>query len=176
MKSGSLPEAISVLSFSFSFPAGTMKLMFTPVFFVTYWEVGSTPHLFGNQAKFRYQSNVIGEVSLFQPGSSAETADAAGSAGALVASAAFVAPPALSLPLFPALLPLEQPAAENASISPKSSSTIAFGLRFMPMLIYPFSKIVVNYKLNSVTRMCPGAGGVTWLYHRLFQDLTSALD
>ena len=68
MKSGSEPDAIIVFSFSFSLPAGTMKLRFTPVFFVMYCEVASTPHLLGNQEKLRYQSNVIGDVSAFQPG------------------------------------------------------------------------------------------------------------
>ena len=71
MKSGSWLAAIIAFSFSFSFPAGTIRFSSTPVFFVMYCEVGSTPHLFGNQAKFKYQSNVIGDVSAFQPASSA---------------------------------------------------------------------------------------------------------
>ncbi|MNP33045.1 hypothetical protein D3C76_1262590 [compost metagenome] len=141
MKSGSLPEAINVFSFSFSLPAGTIKLMSTPVFLVIYWEVGSTPHLFGNQAKFRYQSNVIGDVSDFQPGSSADSAVAS---GAVVAVASAVLPSVLFavLPLF-AALPLlpEQPATDRTMIVAISSSIIFFGFLFMSMLVYPFSEI-----------------------------------
>ncbi len=134
MKSGSLPEAISVFSFSFSLPAGTIKLISTPVFLVIYWEVGSTPHLLGNQAKFRYQSNVIGDVSDFHPGSSADNAVAS---GAVLPSVLFA-----ELPLF-AALPLlpEQPATDRTMIVAISISIIFFGFLFMSMLVYPFSEI-----------------------------------
>ncbi|MNI81624.1 hypothetical protein D3C73_1382600 [compost metagenome] len=82
-------------------------------------------------------------MSLFQPGSSADTAAAVGSVEASAVAAGVLLFPLFSLALPPALLLLEQPDAEKASISPKSSSTIDFGLRFMPMLIYPFSKMLI---------------------------------
>src|SRR5690606_37612269 len=123
------------------FPAGTMKLMFTPVFFVTYWEVGSTPHLFGNQAKFRYQSKVMGDVSDFHPGSSADGV-AAGSALSCVPVLLLVFAAAL-LALSLLLLPLPPQAARDRTMMAAISSIITFlDLLFMPMLFYPFSRLM----------------------------------